>query len=67
FGGVPPLEARLDGRPLPAGQIRTGRGTLPDAKGPALLLWLPGARRAPVAGAADPETEKRLRALGYIQ
>jgi hypothetical protein len=47
--------------------VRTGRGTLPDTQGPALLVWLPGARRAPGAGAVDPETEKRLRALGYIQ
>ena len=66
-GGVRSVEARVDGRPLPAGQVRSGRGALPDVKGPALFLWLPGARRAPVTGAVDPETEKRLRALGYIQ
>jgi len=66
-GGVRSVEARLDGRPLPGPQVRSGRGALPDVKGPALLLWLPGARRAPAAGAVDPETEKRLRALGYIQ
>jgi arylsulfatase A-like enzyme len=67
FGAVPPVEARLDGKPLAAGQVRSGRGDLPDLQGTALLLWLPGARRAPSAGVADPETEKRLRALGYIQ
>ena len=67
FGAVRSVEARLDGRPLPAGQIRSGRGDLPDLRQPALLLWQPGARHAPAAGAADPETEKRLRALGYIQ
>jgi arylsulfatase A-like enzyme len=79
FGSVQSVEARVAGQPLP---VLTGRGaryaggplspaaltgSLPDAKGPALLLWLPGGRRAPGSGAADPETEKRLRALGYIQ
>jgi hypothetical protein len=41
---------------------------LPVAAKPALLLWLPGGRQAP-NGAVAPngETEKRLRALGYIQ
>ena len=66
-GGIRSVEARLDGRPLPAGQIRSGRGDLPDLRNPALLLWQPGARRSPAAGAVDLETEKRLRALGYIQ
>ena len=65
-GGVKSVEARLDGRPLPADQVLSGRGPLPAAKGPALLLWFPEGRRAPAA-AADPETEKRLRALGYVQ
>jgi hypothetical protein len=37
------------------------------AKGAALLLWLPGGRRAPAGKALNPETERRLRALGYIQ
>jgi arylsulfatase A-like enzyme len=43
-------------------------GDLPAAAKPALLLWLPGGRQAP-NGAVAPngETEKRLRALGYIQ
>jgi arylsulfatase A-like enzyme len=85
FGGVQGVEARVDGRPLPSGQVLVGRGVpytggglssaaltagdLPAAKGAALFLWLPGGRRAPVhnGSTANPETEKRLRALGYIQ
>jgi arylsulfatase A-like enzyme len=83
FGGVQSVEARLDGRPLPAGQVLAGRGAayaggpltpavlaardIPDARGPALRLWLPAGRRVPPAAASDPETERRLRALGYIQ
>lgn len=84
FGEVQAVEARAGGRLLAAGQVLVGPGTpysggalsramltagdLPAAAGPALLLWLPGGRRAP-NGAAAPngETEKRLRALGYIQ
>jgi arylsulfatase A-like enzyme len=83
FGGVQTVEARVDGRPLAAGQVRVGPGTpypggalsskaltagdLPTANGPALLLWLPGGRRAPAHAAPNPETETRLRALGYVQ
>lgn len=83
FGGVRSLEARLDGRPLPAGSLLVGRGApyaggplspaaltagdLPAARGPALLVWLPGRQRMPAAHAANRETEQRLRALGYIQ
>lgn len=83
FGGVRSVEARLDGRPLAAGQMLAGAGAsyaggplgpaaltaqgFPSAKGPALLLWLPGRRRAPAPSASNPETEKRLRALGYAQ
>jgi hypothetical protein len=40
---------------------------LPAARGAALFLWLPGGRRAPAGNVLNPETEKRLRALGYIQ
>ena len=77
------IEARVDGRPLPAGQMLVGRGTpypggglnpaaltaedLPAAKGAALLLWLPGGRRAPPRKAQNPETQRRRRARGDIQ
>ncbi len=84
FGGVQAVEARVGGRPLAAAQVRVGMGSpysggtlsaamltaadLPSASGPSLLLWLPGRRHAPAAGAApNPETEMRLRALGYAQ
>jgi arylsulfatase A-like enzyme len=83
FGGVQAVEARVDGRPLAAGQVRVGPGTpypggalssraltagdLPTTNGPALLLWLPGGRRAPAHAAPNRETETRLRALGYVQ
>jgi hypothetical protein len=83
FGGVRSLEARLDGRPLSAGPVLAGGGAayaggplspaalaardFPALRGPALLLWLPSGRRAPAAAATDPETERRLRALGYVQ
>jgi arylsulfatase A-like enzyme len=83
FGGVQSVEAWLDGRPLPAGQVLAGRGAsyaggplapaalaardFPETRGPALLLWLPAGRRVPPPAATDPETERRLRALGYIQ
>jgi hypothetical protein len=84
FGGVRSLEARLDGRPLPAGSLLVGRGApyaggplspaaltagdLPAAKGAALFVWFPGRRGAPAGNAPrSPETEQRLRALGYIQ
>jgi arylsulfatase A-like enzyme len=86
FAGVQSMEAQLDGRPLPASQVLSGRGTpylggaVPQAlliatdppaprppDIPALRFWLPGARRAPAAATPDPETERRLRALGYAQ
>ncbi len=68
FGGVQAVEARLDGQPLPSGQILIGRAGAPGAKGPALRLWSPGKRRPPSATASpNPETEQRLRALGYAQ
>jgi hypothetical protein len=83
FAVVQAVEARLDGRPLPAPQVLAGRGApylggaVPRAlltaadpsipQGPALRLWLPGARRGPAATAPDPETGRRLRALGYTQ
>ncbi len=86
-GGVQAVEARLDGHPLPAGQLLAGRGApyaggalsaaalvspeFPEAPAdnrPALCFWLPGGRRAAGARAPrSPETERRLRALGYIQ
>jgi arylsulfatase A-like enzyme len=87
-GGVRSVEARLGGRPLPAGQLLAGRGApyaggplsatalttgeLPVARGPALLFWLPGGLSLPSGAPAgkpapNPETERRLRALGYIQ
>ena len=56
-------DARLDGQPLP---VRIGRGGPPAVTGPALLIWFPARRRAPPA-APNPETVRRLRALGYIQ
>jgi arylsulfatase A-like enzyme len=68
LGGVRSVEARLDGQPLSAGQVLVGSAGAPVAKGPALRLWFPGARRAPSRdAAANPETEERLRALGYAQ
>lgn len=80
------VEASLDGRPLPAGRVLTGRGIpytgaslgagdlssprwpISGPEGGAVLrIWRPadsgGGRRDEV----DPETERRLRALGYIQ
>ncbi len=80
--GVRSVEARLDdGRPLAirlgrgvvyaGGAAGTAVLTATAAAappGPVLRLWLPGDRRAPAAeGAAQPETERGLRALGYIQ
>ncbi len=81
IGGVRSIEARLDtGGPL---AIRVGRapyvggeagkalltaGTATAPEGPALRLWLPAVRRAPSAEAApNPETARRLQALGYAQ
>jgi arylsulfatase A-like enzyme len=71
-------EALLDTRPLRVllGSGAAFRGPVPKAvlmatapsvpKGPALRIWFPGARHAPSAQ-ADPETARRLRALGYMQ
>jgi arylsulfatase A-like enzyme len=64
--GVEAVEARLDGRPLPVSGVRVGPGVPWRRTGPALRLWLPGDRR-PGADRSNPETEKRLRALGYTQ
>jgi hypothetical protein len=65
-GGVQSVEARLDGQPLPSGQIAVGRSGAPGTKGPALRLWSPNRRRPPSAS-SNPETQKRLQALGYAQ
>ena len=77
----PAVEARLDGRPLAAGQLlRRARRALCRRRRwlprPSPPNSLPPRRRppplAPRAGGArrrhpNPETERRLRALGYIQ
>jgi hypothetical protein len=66
--GVPSLRVRLgSGRPLagggaPAAALR--REGWPGAEGPTLLLWRPTAPRVAPAE-ADPETRRRLEALGY--
>lgn len=65
-GSIQAVEARLNGQPLPSGQILVGREGAPAAKGPALRLWSPNRRRPPSAS-SNPETEKRLQALGYAQ
>lgn len=82
IGGVLSAEARLDGGQPLAVRIGRGatysggsisRTSLtaadpPVPKGPALRLWLLGIRRAPSAQAApNPETARRLHALGYAQ
>jgi arylsulfatase A-like enzyme len=83
FGGIQSVEASVGGRPLAAGEVRVGpgmpypggavsaraltAGELPAAKGPSLLLWLPGGRRPAASAAPNSETESRLRALGYVQ
>ncbi|HEV7670914.1 MAG TPA: sulfatase [Thermoanaerobaculia bacterium] len=80
------IVARIDGKPLRAGEIRLGGGapygggrvaaaTLEarrfplSAPGGTLWLWRRGdvGRLSPAASAASEETEKSLRALGYIQ
>lgn len=66
LGGIQSVEARLDGQPLPSGQVLVGRTGAPSTKGPALRLWSPNRRRPPSAS-SNPETEQRLRALGYAQ
>jgi arylsulfatase A-like enzyme len=83
FGAVLAVEAAGDGGPLPAGALRVGKGQpyngsslrrdalratgwlTADRRG-ALWLGIPdtGPRRRE---ASNPETEKRLKALGYIQ
>jgi hypothetical protein len=72
--GAPlPASGILVGRGLPWRGSPVPRSVLtavaPAAPlGASLRVWLPGVRRAASAGAApDPETEQRLRALGYIQ
>ena len=65
-GGVQSVEAHLNGQPLPSGQILVGQAGAPSAKGPSLRLWSPNTRRPPSAS-PNPETEQRLRALGYAQ
>ncbi len=80
--GVRSVEARLDdGRPVAVrigrGMVYAGgaagiavltASAAAAPAGPVLRLWLPGNRRVPAAGmAAQPETERGLRALGYIQ
>lgn len=62
-GKVQSVEASLDGKAVP---VRTGAKG-PAATGPMLRVWYPENRRAPVRTAPDPETERRLRALGYAQ
>ncbi|HSK75144.1 MAG TPA: sulfatase [Thermoanaerobaculia bacterium] len=58
--GGPAGKAALTANGWPGGSSGT--------EGPALRLWLPAGKRASsVAQAPDPETERRLRALGYIQ
>jgi hypothetical protein len=76
LAGVKSVEARADGRPLPASQILAGQilaggagaTAVSGGRGPVLRLWLPDARRAPSRDATvNPETEQSLRALGYVQ
>ncbi|MFL6196224.1 MAG: sulfatase [Thermoanaerobaculia bacterium] len=66
LGAVRSLEARLDGRPLPANQLLVGHAAS-DAKGAALRVWQPEIRKKPTQSAPNAETEQRLRALGYVQ
>jgi arylsulfatase A-like enzyme len=64
-GRVLRAEADLDGRPA---RVLLGAGTPPPSPGPALRIWRPGGERKAVPSRPrDPETERRLRALGYIQ
>lgn len=81
LSGIRSVEAFLDGRPAvillgsgapatagPAGKAVLTAKEWPGTEGPALRLWLPAGKRAStVVQAPDPETERRLRALGYIQ
>ena len=82
------LAATLDGRPLAAGQVRVGGGTIydggplplaalrtrdapaaaPAAGGPAVAIWVHDASGEPRRRVEhDAETERRLRALGYLE
>jgi arylsulfatase A-like enzyme len=64
-GAVQRAEAELDGTPV---RVLLGTGAPPASDGPALKIWTPGReRKAAPAPPRDPETEQRLRALGYIQ
>lgn len=64
-GRVQRAEADLDGAPV---RVLLGAGDPPASGGPAVKIWAPGReRKAAPAQPRDPETEKRLRALGYIQ
>ncbi len=77
LAGRPLLPARLHlgpgrpwrGGPTPAAVLEAAGwppGDAPGAGGAALHLWRSRGAQAP-RGAHDPETERRLRALGYIQ
>jgi arylsulfatase A-like enzyme len=68
ISSVQAVEVRLDGRSLPESAVLVGRGTaeLSARSGPLLRVWFPGSRR-PASGSSNPETERRLRALGYVQ
>ncbi|RPH57837.1 hypothetical protein EHM82_00365 [bacterium] len=64
-GRVQRAEADLDGAPV---RVLLGAGDPPASGGPAVKIRAPGReRKAAPAQPRDPETEKRLRALGYIQ
>jgi arylsulfatase len=64
-GRVQNAEAELDGAPV---RVLLGAGSPPASDGPALRIWTPGReRKAAPSSPRDPETEQRLRALGYIQ
>jgi arylsulfatase A-like enzyme len=56
-GRVEAVTLSVDGRPVPPGRA-VGSGNL--------KIWTPGKQAVP-RRPADPETEKRLRSLGYIQ
>jgi arylsulfatase A-like enzyme len=60
YGGGPLSLAALRSRQWP--------GALPDDGGPAVAIWMHDASGGPARRVAhDAETERRLRALGYIQ
>jgi arylsulfatase A-like enzyme len=67
FGRVTAVAAALDGRPLPVGAIRTGGQPVGEKPAGTLLrLWKNDGGGAARRTVADPETEERLRNLGYI-